>query len=233
MAGVVVLLSGGMDSVTVLYHALQECEVLACLSFNYGAKHNAREIPFASHHCQVKGIQHEVVSLDFVNSLFKSNLLQSGGEIPEGHYTAENMKQTVVPFRNGIMLSIAAGYAGSIGAEGIIIAAHAGDHTIYPDCREDFMEKMERTIGAGMYSNTAILRPFIAFDKAKIVSHGVKLGVDYGKTWSCYKGERIHCGSCGTCVERREAFINASVPDPTQYLVTTPLPERPKAEGVR
>jgi 7-cyano-7-deazaguanine synthase len=221
---VCVLLSGGMDSVAALYDALVNHEVVACLSFDYGSKHNANEIPFAKLHAERNGIHHQVISLDFVNRLFKSDLLQSGGEIPDGHYAEESMKQTVVPFRNGIMLAIATGYAESIDAAGLVIAAHSGDHAIYPDCREPFMQAMAAAMGEGTYAKIQLLRPFIDTDKAGIARRGVELGIDFSETWSCYKGGEIHCGVCGTCVERREAFILAGLPDPTVYEQTPELP---------
>ncbi len=219
-----VLLSGGMDSVVALYEALASHEIVACLSFDYGAKHNAREIPFAELHAKRNGIQHHTISLDFMDRLFKSDLLQSGGEIPDGHYAEETMKQTVVPFRNGIMLAIATGYAESVGAHGLVIAAHSGDHAIYPDCRESFMAGMATAMGEGTYDHVELLRPFISMDKAGIARRGIELGIDFAETWSCYKGGEIHCGTCGTCVERREAFILAGLPDPTAYLQTPELP---------
>jgi len=214
---IIVLVSGGMDSVTALYQAAGDYEVLTGLSFDYGSKHNDKELPFAAWHCGQLGIRHEVVKLDFINALFASDLLKSGGEIPEGHYEAESMKQTVVPFRNGIMLAVAAGYAESIGAQGIVIAAHAGDHAIYPDCREAFMEPMAGAICAGTYAKIAVIRPFIQARKEDIALTGSKLGVDFSQTWSCYKGGVKHCGKCGTCVERREAFALAGLEDPTGY----------------
>jgi 7-cyano-7-deazaguanine synthase len=138
------------------------------------------------------------------------------------------MKKTVVPFRNGIMLAIAAGFAESICATGLVIAAHAGDHAIYPDCREAFMQAMAEAIQLGTYAGIKLIRPFIAMTKAQIAARGAQLGVDYLQTWSCYVGGEIHCGECGTCVERREAFIVAGIPDPTEYLSTSPLPARPE-----
>jgi 7-cyano-7-deazaguanine synthase len=221
---VCVLLSGGMDSVAAFYDALGTREVAACLSFDYGSKHNAKEIPFAKLHAERNGVPHEVIALDFVNRLFKSDLLQSGGEIPDGHYAEESMKQTVVPFRNGIMLAIATGYAESIDAAGLVIAAHSGDHAIYPDCREPFMRAMATAMGEGTYAKIQLLRPFIATDKAGIARRGVELGIDFSETWSCYKGGEIHCGVCGTCVERREAFMLAGLLDPTLYAQTPELP---------
>ena len=214
---VVVLVSGGMDSVTALHAAAREHEVVTGLSFDYGSKHNHREIPFATHHCGLLGVPHETVVLDFMDRLFKSDLLRSGGEVPEGHYEAENMKQTVVPFRNGILLSIATGYAESVGAEGLVIAAHSGDHAIYPDCREAFMELMAAAIRAGTYAGISVLRPFIHERKEGIAAIGAQLGLDFAMTWSCYKGGELHCGKCGTCVERKEAFALAGLEDPTVY----------------
>jgi 7-cyano-7-deazaguanine synthase len=213
----VVLLSGGMDSVTALHWALREHEVVGAVSFDYGAKHNHREIPLAAWHCADSGVKHDIIDLDFVNRLFASDLLKSGGEVPEGHYADENMKKTVVPFRNGIMLSIACGLAESREAEALVIAAHAGDHTIYPDCREPFMQGMAAAMREGTYAHIELLRPFIHLDKAGIAKLGDNLGVNYGKTWSCYKGGELHCGKCGTCVERIEAFALAGIPDPTIY----------------
>jgi len=213
--------------VTALHWARQAHAVAAVVSFDYGAKHNAREIPFAAEHARALGVRHEVIRLDFVDRLFSSALLQSGGEIPEGHYEAENMKQTVVPFRNAIMLSIACGFAESAGAGGLVIAAHGGDHAIYPDCREDFMRAMGDAMRLGTYAQVQLLRPFIALDKGGIAAEAARLKVDLGRTWSCYKGGDLHCGKCGTCVERREAFAQAGLADPTVYASTAPLPPKP------
>ena len=224
---VVVLCSGGMDSVTALHWARQEHTVSVVVSFDYGAKHNHRELPLAAKHAAALGVRHETITLDFVNRLFASDLLKSGGEIPEGHYEADNMKQTVVPFRNAIMLSITCGFAESVGAEGLVIAAHGGDHAIYPDCREEFMRAMGDTIRLGTYAGIQLLRPFIAQTKGGIAAEGARLGVDFTQTWSCYKGGAVHCGKCGTCVERREAFILAGLPDPTEYESSAPLPAKP------
>ena len=226
---VVVLCSGGMDSVTALYWASEEHEVSAVVSFNYGAKHNDREIPLAAEHAAHLGKRHEIIRLDFVDRLFRSSLLKSGTEIPEGHYEAETMKQTVVPFRNAIMLSIACGFAESIKADGLVIAAHGGDHAIYPDCREDFMRAMSDAMRLGTYAGMKLLRPFIAMNKARIAAEGAQLGVDFARTWSCYKGGAVHCGKCGTCVERREAFAQAGIVDPTVYAATEPIPAKPMA----
>ena len=225
---VVVLCSGGMDSVTALHWARREHAVAAVVSFEYGAKHNHRGIRFASEHADKFNLKHEIIPLDFVGRLFSSALLKGGETIPEGHYEADNMRQTVVPFRNAIMLSIATGLSESIGAEGLVIAAHTGDHTIYPDCREDFMHAFAEAMRTGTYAGIKLLRPFIAMNKAQIAAEGARLGVDFARTWSCYKGEVVHCGKCGTCVERREAFALAGLPDPTVYNSNDPLPPKPK-----
>jgi len=224
-----ILLSGGMDSVTALHWAAREHELAGALSFDYGSKHNHREIPMASWQAARLGVKHDVIKLDFVNRLFASDLLRSGGAIPDGHYADSTMKRTVVPFRNGILLAIACGLAESRGADAVVIAAHGGDHAIYPDCREPFMQAMAGAMKHGTYAGIGLLRPFIDWDKAEIVRRGAALGVDYAHTWSCYKGGELHCGQCGTCVERREAFILAGIGDPTAYESSGALPEKPRA----
>jgi 7-cyano-7-deazaguanine synthase len=212
-----VLLSGGMDSVTAFHWAARGHELVGAVSFDYGSKHNHKEIPMAAWHASQLVVKHYIIPLDFVNRLFASDLLQSGGTIPDGHYAEESMKSTVVPFRNGIMLAIACGLAESIGADSIVIASHSGDHAIYPDCREPFMQAMASAMKLGTYAGIELLRPFIDCDKAEIVRRGTALGLDYTHTWSCYKGQTLHCGTCGTCVERKEAFDLAGVRDPTVY----------------
>ena len=210
---VVVLVSGGMDSVTALYQAASEHRGGGRNQHHYGSKHNHKEIPFAARHCERLGVPHRVIELAFINELFASDLLESGGVIPDGHYEEQMMKQTVVPFRNGIMLSISAGYAESVGAKGVVIAAHAGDHAIYPDCREVFMQSLGDAIRSGTYAGIHLLRPLIDLSKDQVARRGYELGIDFSKTWSCYKGEDVHCGICGTCVERREAFELAGLPE--------------------
>jgi 7-cyano-7-deazaguanine synthase len=224
---VVVLVSGGLDSTTALYDAVQKHRVVTAISFDYGAKHHGRELPEAAWHAERLQIPHVILSLPFVGAQFSSALLCGGAEIPKGHYEEDSMKQTVVPFRNGIMLAIAAGVAESRGAEALVIAAHAGDHAIYPDCREEFMRSMEAAIREGTYARIRVLRPFIDHDKAAIVRRAAELGVAMERTWSCYVGGEVHCGECGTCVERREAFLLAGIPDPTVYRVEGPIPPRP------
>ncbi|MCX7713169.1 MAG: 7-cyano-7-deazaguanine synthase QueC [Chthoniobacterales bacterium] len=222
-----VLVSGGMDSVTALYDTASRQEATLVISFNYGSKHNAREIPFARWHAQNLNLPFLLLDLPFIGQFFSSHLLLGGGEIPKGHYEEQTMRQTVVPFRNGIFLSIAAGLAESHGCDTLVIAAHSGDHAIYPDCRETFLQAMQEAIRLGTYANIRLLRPFVGMDKTAIAKRGAQLGVDFSKTWSCYVGGEIHCGECGTCIERREAFLKANLPDPTHYLKTPPIPPKP------
>lgn len=227
---VVVLVSGGMDSVTALHDAAARHEVVAAVGFDYGAKHNHRELPLAAWHAQRLGVPWQVIELPFIGRLFASDLLRGGGAVPEGRYGDGNMQRTVVPFRNGIMLAIAAGYAESIGAGGLVIAAHAGDHAVYPDCRGEFMDAMAAAIRSGTYARIELLRPFIALGKDRIAARGAELGVDFAMTWSCYKGGEAHCGRCATCIERREAFLRSGVPDPTVYQDAGLPPGAPAAD---
>ncbi|MBW4714771.1 7-cyano-7-deazaguanine synthase QueC [Prevotella denticola] len=211
----VIIVSGGLDSITLLY---DKAETIAlAVSFDYGQNHGAKELPFAAHHCRKLGIPHITIPLSFMHRYFKSSLLDGAEAIPEGHYAEENMKSTVVPFRNGIMLAIAIGIAESHGLKRVYIANHGGDHTIYPDCRPDFIQAMDGAATAGTFVNVRIEAPYTNITKADIVRRGTALGVDYSKTWSCYKGSDVHCGKCGTCVERKEAFLEAGVKDPTEY----------------
>lgn len=206
----VIIVSGGMDSVTLLYD--YKDKIGLAISFDYGANHNAKEIPFAKEHCDKLGIEHIVIPLAFMAKYFESSLLSGADSIPEGHYEDENMKSTVVPFRNGIMLSIAAGIAESRGYKYVMIANHGGDHAIYPDCRSEFIEAMTKATQAGTYVDVEVMAPYTKLTKTEIVKRGLKLGIDYSRTWSCYKGGDEPCGKCGTCVEREEALREAGVP---------------------
>lgn len=205
--------SGGMDS-TVLLFAYKH-EIKLCAAFNYGSKHNDMEYNMALVNSLKIGIPLIRINLDFINKHFKSDLLQSGGQIPEGHYEDESMKSTVVPFRNGIMLSIAVGLAESNGLDTVLIANHAGDHAIYPDCRKSFINAINMASMAGTYNHTQIVSPFNDLTKREIAVIGKEEGVDFSKTYSCYKGGKIHCGVCGTCTERKEALEGF---DTTKYL---------------
>lgn len=211
----VIVLSGGMDSVTLL-HSEKERIALA-VTFDYGSNHNAREIECARRQAARLGIEHIVIPLAFMGQYFTSSLLSGADDIPEGNYDDENMRSTVVPFRNGIMLSVACGLAESRGLRHVLIANHGGDHAIYPDCRPGFVEAMGRAMEEGTYDGVSILAPFTDISKAEIARIGARLGVEYADTYSCYKGGERHCGRCGTCTERREAFRLAGIPDPTIY----------------
>ncbi len=204
-----------MDSITLLYDFKDR--IALGVSFSYGSNHNAKEIPFAEYHCKLLGIPHIVIDLAFMPKYFRSSLLEGGDAIPEGHYADDNMKSTVVPFRNGIMLSIAAGIAESHNLKYVMMANHGGDHAIYPDCRHTFVEAMSKATQEGTYPGIQILAPYTDITKADIAMKGKALGIDYTKTWSCYKGGEHHCGKCGTCVERREALAAAGIADETIY----------------
>lgn len=214
---IITLLSGGMDSAVALSWAKANHEVIGAISFWYGSKHNDAEFGHAEKLAAHYGISIQRVRLDFMASHFKSDLLKNGGEIPEGHYADPSMKRTVVPFRNGIMLSIAAGYAESIGGKGVVIGNHHGDHAIYPDCRAEFIDRMGWAIRYGTYAMIELISPFVCMTKTQIAKLGSELGTPFHLTYSCYKGGAIHCGKCGTCFERREAFREAGIPDPTEY----------------
>jgi 7-cyano-7-deazaguanine synthase len=213
---VVVVLSGGMDSTAALAWAKKFHEVVGTLTFNYGSKHNAQENVAAANVATRMGVPWRICTLP-LDGLLRSDLLKSGGDIPEGHYADPSMKRTVVPFRNGILLSVAAGYAESIGAEGLVLGNHAGDHAIYPDCREEFTRPMSEAIEAGTYGRIRVLRPFEKLTKADIAKGGTELGAPFELTYSCYNGREKHCARCGTCYERKEAFCVAGIPDPTVY----------------
>ena len=211
----VLILSGGVDSVTLLYD--EQERIALAISFDYGSKHNKREIPFAKWHCEQLGIKHITIPLDFMTKYFVSSLLEGGEEIPEGHYADDNMKSTVVPFRNGIMLAVATGMAESNDLQYVMMANHGGDHTIYPDCRPEFVDAFDKTAQAGTFNGVRLLSPYCNMTKGQIAARGKELGIDYSKTWSCYRGGDKHCGKCGTCVERKEALSDAGIDDPTEY----------------
>lgn len=210
-----IVLSGGMDSVTLLYD-YRDVVALA-VTFDYGSNHNAREIACARIHCRRLGIEHIVIPLAFVAKYFKSSLLSGADAIPEGNYDDENMKSTVVPFRNGIMLAVACGIAESRDLRRVMLANHFGDHAIYPDCRRDFVDAMSEAMRCGTYCGVTVFAPYTDITKADIARRGAQLGIDYAETYSCYKGGEHHCGRCGTCRERREALAEAGIADPTVY----------------
>ncbi len=209
MKDALLVLSGGMDSTTMLYEYADS--IALAVNFNYGANHNAREAECARLNCRKLGIELVEIDLSFMRRHFESSLLSGADAIPEGHYEDANMRSTVVPFRNGIMLSVAAGLAESRGLRAVMIANHGGDHAIYPDCRAGFINAMNAAISEGTYEHIELRAPYTGLTKADIACRGARIGVDYSLTYSCYKGGRQHCGRCGTCVERREALIAAGL----------------------
>lgn len=210
-----IVLSGGMDSVTMLHEYAASIDL--AVTFNYGSNHNLREIECARRQCEALGIELIEIDLSFIGQYFHSSLLEGAEAIPEGSYDFDNMKSTVVPFRNGIMLAAAAGLAESHGLKAVMIANHAGDHAIYPDCRETFIKAMGAAIASGTYDGIELRAPYTLLSKIEIATRGKELGVDYSQTYSCYKGGERHCGCCGTCIERREALAAAGIDDPTEY----------------
>lgn len=215
MRNSLIALSGGVDSTTLLYEYREE--VACAVGFDYGSKHNAQELAAAKAICRELEIPYLIIPLAFIGEYFRSDLLLSGGEMQLGDYSEENMRSTVVPFRNGIMLSILAGLAESRDLQQVLIANHFGDHAIYPDCRESFVKPMGEAITAGTSNGVKLVAPYTKLTKAEIVARGTRLGVPYGKTYSCYQGGERHCGRCGTCRERHEAFVANGLEDPTLY----------------
>lgn len=211
-----IVLSGGMDSVTLLYD--HKDSIALAVNFIYGSNHNLRELACARLHCRKLGIELLEIRLDFISEYFHSSLLEGGDAIPEGDYQDENMRSTVVPFRNGIMLATAAGLAESRGLKAVMLANHSGDHSIYPDCRPEFIDAMARAIAAGTYEGIELRAPYTTMTKTQIAMRGKELGIDYSTTYSCYKGGEHHCGVCGTCRERRESLASAEIDDTTVYI---------------
>lgn len=216
MKRVVQILSGGMDSVTLLYHLRAQGYEVHALSFNYGQRHK-KELDYARVICEELGVTHYVVELSSVGNLLKGSSLTDDIDVPEGHYAEPTMKQTVVPNRNMIMLSIAVGHAVSMGASDVFFGAHAGDHAIYPDCRKEFVNLLSSVTQIANYNSVTIHAPFIDMDKGDIAIRGKELGVPYEKTWTCYKGLEKHCGKCGACSERIEAMQKAQIDEPDFY----------------
>ncbi len=211
----VIILSGGMDSTTLLYDVVKQGYKVYALSFNYNQRHK-RELECASATCKKLGISHKIIDLVQIGKelLQGSSLTSDSIDTPHGHYAAENMKLTVVPNRNMILLSLAAGYAMSIGADKIFYGAHAGDHDIYPDCRSEFVDAMKNVIGLADWKKVDLEVPYLFVDKGDIAILGTKLGVDYSKTHTCYEGTEKPCSKCGACTERILAFVKAGVRDP-------------------
>lgn len=214
---VVVIYSGGMDSYTVLHKSLQQGLTPYALTFDYGQRH-VKEIEVARSVCAELGVNHKVIDISAINELIGgSSLTDNAIEVALGHYHNENMKSTMVPNRNMILLSLAIGYAVSLKAEKVYYGAHAGDHEIYPDCRPVFVEKMNEVAAVANYDKTEIISPYLHTDKIGILKDGLAMGLDYSKTWTCYNGREKACGKCGSCSERLEAFTENGMTDPLDY----------------
>ncbi|MBA6327506.1 7-cyano-7-deazaguanine synthase QueC [Colwellia sp. MB02u-6] len=213
---VVVIFSGGMDSFTVLHRALKDGKEVYALTFDYGQKH-VKEIACASKVCQQLGVAHKVIDISSINQLLAGSSLTDDIDIPEGHYEAESMKSTVVPNRNMILLSLAVGYAVSVEAAQVYYGAHSGDHAIYPDCRPEFVMKMNEVCQIANYQAVEIFSPYLTNSKSDILTDGLKMGLRYDDTWTCYNGREQACGKCGACQERLEAFADNNVTDPLTY----------------
>jgi len=216
MARTALIYSGGVDSTVLLAHLLAEGREVHCLSVDYGQRHR-RELEAARAICAHYGVNHRLADLRALAPLFGSNALTGGVKVPEGHYEEESMKATVVPNRNMLLISVATAWAVSLRAESVAYGAHGGDHAIYPDCRPEFAEALDRAVRLADWHEVRLERPFVKMDKTAIVRRGAELDVPFGLTWSCYVGGERHCGKCGTCVERKEAFRLAGVADPTDY----------------
>lgn len=215
---VVVIYSGGMDSYTLLHLARERGFRVHALSFNYGQRH-VRELECARLVCEAHGIPHKVIDIRAMSGVMAGSSLTSDMEVPEGHYEEDSMKATVVPNRNMILLSLATGYAVTVGAGAVWYGAHGGDHAIYPDCRPEFVEKMDAVCRVANYEPVGIEAPFMAMDKGQILAEGLRMGLDYSQSWTCYNGRDRACGRCGSCVERLEAFAANGVSDPLDYEV--------------
>ena len=218
MEDAVILLSGGMDSGVLLAWACSRFRTVEGLYFEYGSRHQEKECAMAFRLAQHYDIRLRKLSLPFVSDLFASSLLKTGPEVPEGPYADDNMSSTVVPFRNGIMLSIAVGFAENNGIGNVLIASHSGDHPIYPDCRPSFTNAMSEAAAEGTAGRVCIAAPFNSLSKKEIARIGRELGFDFSMTWSCYKGLSLHCGRCATCLERKSALGHDMGLDPTEYM---------------
>lgn len=210
------VVSGGMDSITMLHDLHAQGHELSVVSFNYGQRH-VKELEVAKANAEALGLEHKIVDMSFLSQLLDKSALTGDTDVPEGHYADENMKQTVVPNRNMIMASLAIGMAVNNGQEAVALGVHSGDHAIYPDCRPEFIEKLDAVARIANYEPVQILAPYLDMDKTSIIQRGLEVGVDYSKTWTCYKGGQIACGACGSCQERLEAFENNGIADPLEY----------------
>lgn len=213
----VVVYSGGMDSFTLLHRALHQHTDVHALSFDYGQRHS-RELGMARQVCQTLGIAHQVVDIRAIHDLIDNSALTDPRQaIPSGRYAASNMQATVVPNRNMMLLSMSIAKAINIGARDVYYGAHAGDHLIYPDCRPAFVEAMNLAAGLADFNPLTIHAPYLQAAKADILADGIRMGLDYRHTWTCYQGEELACGECGSCIDRLEAFAANGIEDPIAY----------------
>jgi 7-cyano-7-deazaguanine synthase len=215
---VVVIFSGGMDSFTILNMAVKQGFDVYALSFDYGQRHK-KELDYAAQACKSLKVKHKIIDISAINELIGGSSLTADIAVAEGHYAQESMKTTVVPNRNMILLSMAVGYAVSLGANKVYYGAHSGDHAIYPDCRPEFVERMNDVCAIANYEAVEIVTPFLHESKIAILTTGLKMGLDYGQTWTCYNGRELACGKCGACQERLEAFAENGTTDPLAYEV--------------
>lgn len=213
---VVVIYSGGMDSYTVLNRAIKDGKEVFALTFDYGQRH-VKEITCAESVCKKLKIKHKVIDISAINQLLAGSSLTDDIDIPEGHYEEESMMSTVVPNRNMILLSLAVGYAVSVKASQVYYGAHSGDHAIYPDCRPEFVLKMNDVCKIANYDAVEIFSPYLNVSKTAILTDGIAMGLDYSQTWTCYNGREKACGKCGACQERLEAFSENDTTDPISY----------------
>lgn len=213
----VIILSGGMDSGVLLADCRNRGFDLLAVSFDYGAKHGAKELPCAAAICSRYEVTHQLIDLKFLKSILSSSLLQGGEPVPDGRYDEVNMRSTVVPFRNGIMLALAVGMAENLGWDAVFLGSHAGDRAVYPDCRTEFTEAISAAATEGTYSRVKVYSPYNKLTKSEIGAVGRKLSFDFSLSWSCYKGEELHCGTCAACHERKLALSHGAGLDPTVY----------------
>jgi len=217
MTKIIVVYSGGLDSFTLLNEAVDMGHDVSTISFDYGQKHK-RELDSVRKFCLQESIDHKVVDISSIKEIFSGSSLTDDLEIPKGHYEDESMQSTVVPNRNMILISLALGYAVTKEAKEVWFGAHSGDHAIYPDCRPEFVEKMDAVARISNYEPISVKAPYILKSKSEILKIGLSMNLDYALTWTCYEGGDLACGTCGACHERLESFADQNATDPIQYL---------------